>query len=244
MKKITAILVFALAAIFAVSAVAPAFAKDYNLDDGVSRSYLSEGSAIIATPAGWPSGGIPANNLRIEVHTIESGSLISGDLLSIQVLYPQADGSLVWVPIAVMTTNPDALPFLKTLMSGLPPTLFPLNLKSISDTVFSVERHGNSISAELTTQQTILWLTPTGSVTPVKVPAFTMSLDKVGGSVHQETTTMFAGYPGASGYTKYVDEMGFNANGAFTCVSWGYASHPMTDGFVAMHAITTYVPPS
>lgn len=244
MKKVLAILVFALAAIFAISAVAPAFAKINNLDDGVTRSYLSGGSAVIVTPAGWPSGGIPAGALRIEIHNIESGSVLSGDLLSVQILYPQPDGSFVWVPIADFTTNPDALPFLKTLMSGLPAALFPLNLKSVSDSVLSVERHGNSITAELTAPQTILWLKPTGGVTPVSIPAFTMSLDKVGGSVHQDGITAFTGYPGASGYTKYVDEMGFYANGAFTCVSWGYVSHPMTDCFIIMHGITTFAPPS
>ncbi len=243
MKKVIAISFLIFATILAVSAVAPAFAKDYNLDEGVNQAYLSGGSAVIATPSGWPTGGIPAGTLKIEVHNIESGSVLSGDLLSVQILYPQSDGSLVWVPIADLTTNPNSLPFLKTLMSGLPATLLPLNLKSVSENILSVQRHGNSITAELTTPQVILWLKPTGGVTLVTIPAFTMTLSKIGGSVHQDSIITFTGYPGASGYTKYVDEMGFNADGTFTCASWGYVAHQMTDGFIIMHGITTFVPP-
>jgi hypothetical protein len=243
MKKTISILVFVLSAIFVFSAVTPAFAKNCNLDAGVTRAYLSGGSAVIVTPVGWPSGGIPANTLRIEVHNIEHRSVLSGNLLSVQILYPQSDGSLVWVPIADLTTNPDALPFLKTIMSGLPAALLPLNLKSVSDNVLTIERHGNRITTELTTPQTILWLKPTGDVTPVTIPAFTMTLNKVGCPVHEDSTIVFTGYPGASGYTKYTHEMGFNAKGTFTCASWGYVSHPISDGFIIMHGITTFVPP-
>jgi hypothetical protein len=144
-------------------------------------------------------------------------------------------------PIAFFTTNPnpDLIDWVQNLMSGLPAAGLPGNIRYVSDDVIIVNRHGNSIIVELTAPQTILMGTG-----PVVVPAFTVELNKVGGSVHQDETVALTGYPDASGYTGYVEEMGFNAEGAFTCSAWSYDSVPMTDCFITMHGITIYTPPA
>ena len=75
---------------------------------------------------------------------------------------------------------------------------------------------------------------------PVSIPKFTMEIDNVGGSFHEEEITNFVDYPMASGYTSHTDKMGFDANGVFTCTGW---NSEMSNCLVTMHAVSTYVPP-
>ena len=140
------------------------------------------------------------------------------------------------------------------ILSGLPAavvaqvssTLTIANTKAVSDTVLKVERHGNSISAQLTTSQAIIYATGVNVGRPATLPAFSVEFSKVGGNVH----TQFANYldpaRGLSGYTQIVEASGFDANGLFTCAStrWTTTGTAMTDCAIAMHEISTYIPPS
>ena len=83
-----------------------------------------------------------------------------------------------------------------------------------------------------------------GGPVSLVVPAFTLELNKVDGSVHQNETVVLADYPGASGYTGSPEEMGFNAEGVFTCQAWSCNSQPMTDCFIVMQGIIIYTPPA
>jgi hypothetical protein len=237
-KVLLTVLMFA--AIIAMVSIAPASTKNFNYPEGQNITYISGGEGIIAPPAGYFG---MATSMRLKAHDVEIGTHGSGDNLEIDLLFPLPTGP-IYLPIAYFTTNPntDVLVWLKSVLNGFPCASLPNNMRYVSDDVLIVERHGNSITVELTAPQTILMMTSTGAV-PVVVPAFTMELNKVGGSVHNEEIIELTGYPGASGYTGYIEEMGFNAKGAFTSQAWSYANHAMTDCFIIMHGKTIYVPP-
>ncbi len=239
MKRIT-IVVFALASLMTFAAFAPAFAKNFNYPEGQNITYVSGGKGVIAPPAGYFG---MVTSMRIKANDVEIGTHGSGDNMEIDFLFPMSTGPM-YLPIAFFTTNPnpDVIDWLKIVLSGMPCALIPNNMRYVFDDVLIVERHGNSITVELTAPQTILMMTSTGAV-PVVVPAFTVELNKVGGSVHNEEIIELTGYPGASGYTGYIEEMGFNAEGTFTCQAWSYANQAMTDCFILMHGKTIYVPP-
>ena len=235
MKRIT-VVVLAVSLLMLFGALAPAFAKNFNYPEGQDITYSSGGEGFIVPPVG--SFG-PATSMRIGAADVEIGSKGGGDNIEIDFPFPTTEGP-IYLPIAFFTTNsnPDLIDWVQTIMSGLPAALFG-NIRYVSDDVLIVSRHGNSITVELTAPQTIMMGTG-----PVVVPVFTVELNKVGGSVHQEETVLLTGYPDASGYTGYVEEMGFNAEGAFTCPAWSYNSVPMTDCFITMHGITIYTPPA
>ena len=237
-KKVLGIAVVFLIMASACSIV-PAFAKNFNYQ-GVIH-YSSGGEGYLALPAG--SFGT-ATSMKIQLADVQIGTFGHGDTIAISLLFIGPNGP-VYIPVAWFSSNPnpDVIEWLKTnALSGFPAAALPNNIRYVSDDILMVDRHGNSITGELTTPQTILMMTAAGAVTVV-VPAFTMELNKVGGSVHKETTIELTGYPGASGWTGYIEETGFNAEGAFTCQAWSYNSKPMTDCFIAMHQIVNYVPP-
>jgi hypothetical protein len=235
-KRIT-VVVLAVSLLMLFGVLAPAFAKNFNYPEGQDIVYSSGGEGFIATPAGYFG---PFISMRIGAVNVEIGTQGSGDNIQIDFPFPTAEGP-IYLPIAFFTTNPnpDLIDWVQILMSGLPCAGLPGNIRYVSDDVLIVNRHGNSITVELTAPQTILMGTG-----PVVVPVFTVELNKVGGSVHQEETVLLTGYPDASGYTGYIEEMGFNAEGAFTCPAWSYDSEPMTDCFITMHGITIYTPPA
>jgi hypothetical protein len=226
-----------LAVAISASSIVSAFAKNFNYQGVVH--YSSGGEGYIAPPAG--SFGT-ATSLKIQLADVQIGTYGHGDTIGISLLWNGPNGP-VYLPIAWFTSNPnpDVIDWLKMVLSGFPVTL-PNNIRYVSEDVLMVDRHGNSITAELTTPQTIMMLSSTGPI-PVVVPAFTMELNKVGGSVHRETTIELTGYTGASGWIGYIEETGFNAEGVFTCQAWSYNSEPMTDCFIAMHQIVNYVQP-
>ena len=219
--------------------IAPAFAKNFNYPEGQNITHVSGGKGVIAPPAGYFG---MVTSMRIKANDVEIGTHGSGDNIEIDFLFPMPTGPM-YLPIAFFTTNPnpDVIDWLKIVLSGMPCALLPNNLRYVSDDVLIVNRHGNSITIKLTAPQTILM----GLITPVPVvvPAFTVELNKVGGSVLNEKIIELSGYTGASGYTGYIEEMGFNAEGKFTCQAWSYDSQPMTDCFILMHGKTIYVPP-
>ena len=219
MKRIT-VVVLALSLLMLFSTLAPAFAKNFNYPEGVDVTYSSGGEGYITTPTGA--------SMRILAADVEIGSGGSGDSIEIDILY-----GTHYLPVAFFITNPnpDLIPWLQELFSGLPCANVPGSIRYVSDDVLIVNRHGNSITVELTA--------PQGSV-----QAFTVELNKVGGSVHRDNTIFLTEYPDASGYTIYIEDMGFNARGVFTCPAWGYDSVSMTDCFITMHGISIHTPPA
>ena len=238
MKRIK-IVVSVVSLLMLFGALTPAFAKNFNYPEGQDIVYSSGGEGFIAAPAGYFG---PITSMKIRAVNVEIGLQGSGDNLEIDFLVP---GTSIYIPVVFFTTNPnpDIIDWLKILLSGFPAAGLPSNIRYVSDDVLIVDRHGNSITVELTTPQTIL-MVQSGTPVPVVVPAFTVELNKVGGSVHRDETVVLTGYPGASGWTGYIEEMGFNAEGAFTCPAWSYNSEPMTDCFITMHGITIYTPPA
>ena len=237
MKRIT-VVVLAVSLLMLFSTLAPAFAKNFNYPEGQDISYFSGGVGFIATPTGY--FGPIVTSMRIRANDVEIGTGGSGDHIEIDLGFNMA-GNLVYLPVAFFITNPNPAitDWLKVILSGFPAASLEGNIRYVPDDVLIVYRHGNSITVELTAPQTIMMGTG-----PVVVPVFTVELNKVGGSVHQEETVLLTGYPDASGYTGYIEEMGFNAEGAFTCPAWSYDSEPMTDCFITMHGITIYTPPA
>jgi hypothetical protein len=182
--------------------------------------------------------------LRLQANDVEIGTQGSGDNPGISMSVQIPDGSIVAIPIAWFTTNPnpDVITYFKTLLSGFPAAGLPNNIRYVNDDVLIVERHGNSINIKLTAAQTILVASSSGPV-PLVISALTVKLTKIGGSVHKEIIHNLTGYPGASNHTGVIDEMGFNAEGTFTSSAWNYVNQPITDCFITMHGINTYAPP-
>ena len=234
-------IVLLFAAILFVTTLGPALAKNFNdVPAGAVRNYWTGGSGTVAVPLNFASA--PAHHyetLSIYAQHVEDGTYGTGDSISVFVPY----GSTI-LPLATFCTNANEASFEKTLRSGTPAGV-GTNTRSISESNLKVERQGNNIIVELKTPQAIMWpKDPLGSgLTPVTIPAFTMELNKVGGSLHTNTILQLTGFIGASGYTVYDDNMGFNGNGAFTCPTWSNVPYPMTNCHIVMHGIKTNAPP-
>jgi hypothetical protein len=214
-------------------------AKNMNIPENARINYWTGGIGTVETPVIWPTGGLHQSMLRFDGFEVEDGSLGTTDALIIAI-----PTSLGWVAIACFATNPDAAAFMKTVRSGMPAAAGPLNTKTVTADTLVVERHGNRISVELKTPQTIYWTKAGGTgYIQIQIPAFTMELNKIDGSVHKDHIDYFTGYTGASEYTVYVDEMGFNAAGTFTCPTWNYLDQTMSTCFITMHGINIYLPP-
>jgi len=226
------LIVLTLVAVLAVTAIAPAFAKNFNLPEGVGRIYLTGGEGSIAPPPNWPLPGNPASEVLFAVSHIEAGSLGPGDGLLVMRSMPGGG----FVPLAYFTTNPNAVDFAKMLWNG---TGAGWNTFYVPENELKVERHGNTITASLSVPKDCLsrW----GD--PFTVPAFSMELNKVGGSFHTEWTMTLTGFPNASGYTIIEKTMGFNGQGVFTCAAWGYDAEPMIFCEIDKHAVETHIPP-
>jgi hypothetical protein len=239
-KKLCSIFLLLILSIAASSfAVNTVSAKNIKSLEDIKIDYWNGGIGIVETPANWPAGGLHQPMLRFNGFEVEYGSLGKTDALIISV-----PTSLGWVAIACFATNPDAAAFMKTVRSGMPAAAGPLNTKTVTADTLIVERHGNRISIELTTPQTIYWTKATGTgVITIQIPAFTMELNKIDGSVHKDHIDSFSGYTGASNYTVYVCEMGFNAAGKFTCPTWNYLDQTMNTCFITKHGINVYLPP-
>jgi hypothetical protein len=173
MKKLT-VIVLALVLMMPL-AVSPALAKNLNVPDGQSIDYYSQAEGFIAVPANGLYAGSPATTLKIVANDILTGSLGPGrDNIDIFIQWPNSKGGIDYIPLALYLATPDPAPtpdnvlnFIKTTLSGFPsaitiPALGISNTKAVPDTVVNVERHGNSISAQLTTPQTIIWPFVTG----------------------------------------------------------------------------------
>jgi hypothetical protein len=241
-KKIVGI-VFVFAFIFSVSAVAPTFAVNCNVPEDVVMTYYFGGEGVVEVPANWPPGAVhPTALMIVPQHVVVGTYGCDKDGVLINILYTAPDGSQHWVPVVYFTNNPnpDVLPWLRTVLSGMP-VASPTNSKWVSEDVLTVERHWNRITVKLTAPQNVMWSKLGGGYIPVVIPAFTMELCAHVCSIHySKTITNFVGYAGASGYTSYKYEMVCNAKGVFTCPGW---NSEMSDCSVTTHGIVKYVPP-
>jgi hypothetical protein len=238
----------------------PVSAKDMNLPSGANRIvYYTGGNATINLPAGLPNYPPSATKIRLDGVYVKGGTPETG-VVNIWVwLYMTTSSKPVlhWEPMAIITTNPEMANFMRTCFKGtyiafdataygLPSSYNTNNVILVDKADVGVEREGNNIYVNLAEPQQIQRFGYPTMPAPFTLPAFSMQLNKYGGSVHSEATTKFSGYSGASGYTMEVDVMAFNGNGFFTCTSpgWNYNAAPMSEAFIIMHGINTYYPPS
>jgi hypothetical protein len=222
MNKKVLIIVLALALNISSVAVAQVFAKNMHVPEDVEIAYGSGGEIRVVPPPGFP---FPTSELLIHVWDLEEATFGSGD--SIIILMWFAGG---WLPLAHFTTNLDSVKFFEDLWFSYPAGL--KNTIFVPETELKVERHGNEIFASLTSQ--VIQKMTGGVWNPVTIPAFTIELTKVGGSIH---------YEGGGPYVKYSvygDSMGFNANGVFT--SGAYTYNTDIDCRIKMQVIYTFTP--
>lgn len=204
------------------------FATTFELPEGGKWiKNLSAGDAVVDCPEDF---FIP--QMYIHAAHFETSSYGPGTTIFLFMKMPGTD----WFPFAQFTTNPEHREFAETIYTGLPASV---NAFLVSENEVKVDRQDNRITATLTEDKVILMRTG-----PVTIPAFTMELNKVGGSFHTEDTQVLNGYPGASGYTIIRESMGFSGNGAFTCSEWDYNAKPMTDCVITMHRTAIFLPPA
>jgi hypothetical protein len=230
MKKKVLVIVLALALNIAVVAVAPVFAKNMHVPEGVEIAYGSGGEIRVVPPTGFP---FPTTKLLIHVWDLEEASFGSGDNIIILMWFPTAPNPPTtgyWMPLAHFTTNPDSVDFFKDLWYGWPAG--EKNTIVVSEDELKVDRHGNEVSASLTSQ--VIQKKTGGVWNPVTIPAFTIELTKVGGSIHGEGGGDYAIY------SVYGESTGFNANGVFT---YGASTYMMnTECLIKMHMTYTFTP--
>ena len=256
-KKISISIICVLVAIMVIASVAPAFAKKLKIPEGQVRMFMSgagEAAIEVEIEAFYPGDAtadppVPDTTV-MELHRIAIfGTNVADstfgpeDHIRIDLWWPalfmeQPTG--VFMPLVVVGTNDDTLAFLRSTFSGLPPS-HPLNNFPASDDIVQVDRHGNRITASLNEDLTVFVLMPTPHY--LTIPAFTMELNKYGGSWHKEGVATMTGWPYASEYTLENEAMGFDANGVLTCEGWNLDEQPMTDGVVIMHRTITFIPP-
>jgi hypothetical protein len=242
-------IVLVLAASMAFAAVAPAFAENLHVPEGAKIFYFTGGqSGEINLPSDYPLNQHPwhADKMRIYALHIEGGNAFMGDEIVVWFHLagsPPLNGWAAWANF-ITSDNPDDADWLRQFWYALPPS-DSVNTASIPSDDLVVDRHGNSITVSLKTPQQMVAHLPF-TVWPV-LPAFDMELNKVDGSVHPEpvvwTNTGLPPVLPGSGWTSIREEIGFNGNGVFTCDDLGYHSAPMTDCFIVMHGIETYIPP-
>jgi hypothetical protein len=227
--------------------IMPVSAKNFNIADNQNITYSSGGEGYIAVPAGALYTGSSATTLEISFSDVIAGNFGPGANLGISIPWTTSTGSTTHIPVAYFLANvPEVATFLKIVLSGFPAAILPNNIRTVSPDVVIVERHGNSITAKLTTPQTIIFPIAPGQGRPVTIPAFTIELNKVGGDEQVHKTNVLTGYTGASGYTQQIDKIGFDAEGTFTIssgTSWTADHQTMTDCYITMHGVTLYTPP-
>jgi hypothetical protein len=226
MNKKALVIVLALTLNIAIVSVAPVFAKNMHVSEGVEIAYGSGGEIRIVPPAGFP---FPTSKLLIHVWDLDEATFGSGDNIIILMWFgPPTTG--FWLPLAHFTTNLDSVAFFEDLWYSWPAG--EKNTIPVSEDDLKVDRHGNEVFASLTSQEI---QKKTGSVwNTVIIPAFTIELTKVGGSVHGEGGGDYAIY------SVYGESTGFNANGVFT---YGASTYTLnTECLVKMHMTYTFTP--
>ncbi len=217
------IMCLAFIVLFVAVMVAPAFAKKMDVPEDGYMAYYSGGEAwVVLDP-----GVFPYNSYGFYFTFMEGvTSLGSGDALTLFVWIPLSGG--YWLPAAFFTTNPDIAAYYEAAWGS---TLAASNTIVVPETDLKVDRHGNTITASLTEQ--VIQRPFMGDLKEYDLPAFTIELTKVGGSIHQDRSSdMPVG-------TNNLDIMGFEGNGVFNTVG---SEYEMQDCLITMHGIQTYVP--
>jgi len=266
-KKI-AVAVSALALLMMLAVVAPAFAKDMHLPLGAfDVIYMNgEGTAIVDLPSGSIPSVPTATKMLVGVHIDDAPSEYVGVRLYIDLYeeFPPGGGVQSWQPWVEVTTNANSADLMRAFWGGcatefnlatttiycvalgIDPDFAPFlttdNVFTVSDEQLTAERHGNNILVNLAIPLQIK--VPMTFKDYWTLPAFSMKLDAYGSSVHREPQILaMSGWPGAWGGTLVVEEKGFNANGVFTCPTWGYNAMPMAEGWVTMQGKQTFYSP-
>ena len=233
MNKKVLMIVIALTLNIAVVAVAPVFAKNMHVSEGAEIAYGSGGEIRVAPPAGFP---FATSKLLIHVWDLDEATFGSGDSIII-LMWMGLPTSGFWYPLAHFTTNLGSMEFFEDLWFGYPAGT--KNTIYVPDDQLKVERHGNRITASITTQVLQKWVaTPpppgAGYWDDFTIPAFTIELTKVGGSVHGEGGGDYAIY------SVYGESTGFNATGVFT---YGASTYTLNNEcLVKMHMTYTFTP--
>jgi hypothetical protein len=278
-KQVIALSTCILLALMIASAanITPALAKDLNLPYGADPIYYGNGggtveiaitpnSASTPLPTGYPPS-LDAMRFKF-VHVEMPNADLSFDVLVVS-FHMKLTGApeFSWQPFMVVTDNAEYAQLCETFYRGtltqwnVPPN-YPLqpafatrNVQLVADDELSVVRHGNSVTVQLTAEQTldrpipVLPLTNPPVQQTFKFPAFSLELNKAnGGSMHTVETGTLTGYTDASGYTYNFESMGFNANAdlQFERLSTGQTllSGATSNAGVAMNLIHTFYPPT
>jgi hypothetical protein len=257
-EKIWGILLV-LGIIASVAVFMPASAKNLNFPPGADRvDYINGGGTVdIALNAPLPANYPPsATIMRLKFMHVEMPNAdLSFDAV-IVFFYMKLTGATdyTWQPFAVITDNQNYATFCETFWRGSlikwnippPPPIYPPtavgtnNVKLVSDDVLTVERHGNSVSVNLKSEQPLT--RPVTGYT-FMLPAFSLELKKVGGSAHDIQTDTLNWYADASGYTYVFDTMGFKANAVFSSTG-ALKTGATSDAVVVMHGTHTFYPPT
>lgn len=257
------ITIIALAATLTFATISPAFAKNLNLPTGANRKgYFCGGENVVIDlptplPTNYPSTATKIGFTFSHSETPNAGIDFHGLIVQFYVSTPSSPEPH-WEPWAHIVTSSKTATFLTTLYSGtfveLDATLYGLpavfnmdNVIVVPEGILQVERHGNSIYANLNAPQQI----DNNIFSPTPIPnayftlqPFSLELHKSGGSVHKTSTISFSDYLGASGYTLISENIGFNANGVFTSPGLIPNEVSVNDAFITMQGTHTFYPPT
>ena len=279
MKKLTAsgaVLTLFLVTFASTSSFCTVLGKNVNVPEGTSIFYWSGANTTINAPSSFKIGAQP---VQISILAFDNlgGSLGTGDTLLLTAIIP-VSGKPTAFPWAIITTNEEAAVVQKQAFKGTPVYITNTvggadlnNIFIVTKQQLSVARHGNSITVDFNPTSTITlkfpntpwWPVPIPNPNPppttipaflysLVLPAFHLTVEKYGGSIHTEQSKTFEstpipGFPPIvlSGYTLASDTMGFYADATFTCPSWSAPVKVQTasDAMVTMHGINTVIPP-
>lgn len=225
------------------------FAKVTDTVPGGNIQYLTRANATFSVPStvDFKVGTYQIPRINIQATFTEESTFSSGHSSMLISIHMPAGP----VPVGIITTNPDAAGYLRTAFRNLPvykpgPPILD-NVKVVSEDEFIVDRHGNSITVSLNPSNPIVLYmsTPAYPTNPAKypliIPALEITFEKYGGSLHNDiVSNSLVPY---SGFVTDLSLMGFNANAAFTCQSWGLDKAAGTDAFITMHGVQYWIPP-
>lgn len=272
MKKIAAfgaVLTIFLVTFASASTFSVVLGKDVNVPEGTNIFYWSGANTTINAPSSFKIGSSSVN-ISILAFDNEGGSVGTGDTLLLTAIV-LVSGKPTSFPWAIITTNEEAAVVQKQAFMGTPVYITNTvggadlnNIFVVTKQQLSVSRHGNSVTVDFNPTSTITLKFPNtpwwpkapspipNLLYPLVLPAFHLTVEKYGGSIHAEqsrtfTTTTITGYPPIvlSGYTIASETMGFYADATFTCPSWSAPVNEQTasNAMVTMHGINTTIPP-
>ncbi len=269
-KTIGALLTLFLVTFAFLSTTPAVLAKNVNVPEDEKIIYLTGGTMNVSSPTvtNWP-WPYPKSLIQIIATHTEGGNSGAGDSLMI-ILYIRIGSTGTTYssfPWAFISTSTELIENQNKAFSGTPVYInrasqILSNMYLVSEDELKVQRHGNDISVDFDPELTIPLRFPAtpwwpiapaplpNVLYPLVLPAFTMELTHYGGSMHTTSSKTFASVPATgtypaiplSGYTLNTEQMGFMADGKFTCSDWSKVETSST-AFVTMHGINTVIPP-